>query len=140
MPYRNSSQSRQSKTFRSGRSGSGGGILKDILAVTDACRDGSAVSKVIIETALLTDDEKVRVCRLARRARADFVKTSTGFASGGATARKLVISTRCPIQDQKAVELARQFYRTLAGADEDAGSRFLRREVTEMLTPQIDTP
>jgi len=61
-------------------------VLKDILAVTDACRDGSAVSKVIIETALLTDEEKVRVCQLAKRARANFVKTSTGFASGGATA------------------------------------------------------
>ena len=61
-------------------------VFKDILAVTDACRDGSAVSKVIIETALLNDEEKVRVCELAKRARANFVKTSTGFASGGATA------------------------------------------------------
>ncbi len=61
-------------------------VFKDILAVTEACRDGSAVSKVIIETALLTDDEKTRVCELAKRARANFVKTSTGFASGGATA------------------------------------------------------
>jgi deoxyribose-phosphate aldolase len=61
-------------------------VFKDILAVTDACRDGSAVSKVIIETALLNNEEKVRVCELAKRARANFVKTSTGFASGGATA------------------------------------------------------
>jgi deoxyribose-phosphate aldolase len=61
-------------------------VLRDILAVVEACRDGSAVSKVIIETALLTDDEKVRACELARRARAHFVKTSTGFSSGGATA------------------------------------------------------
>ncbi len=68
------------------KSGDDDYVLKDILAVTDACRDGSAVSKVIIETALLTDDEKVRVCELAKRARANFVKTSTGFASGGATA------------------------------------------------------
>jgi deoxyribose-phosphate aldolase len=61
-------------------------VFKDILAVTDACRDGSAVSKVIIETALLNDEEKVRVCEISKRARANFVKTSTGFASGGATA------------------------------------------------------
>jgi deoxyribose-phosphate aldolase len=61
-------------------------VLRDILSVVEACRDGSAVSKVIIETALLTDDEKVRACELARRARAHFVKTSTGFSSGGATA------------------------------------------------------
>ncbi len=66
-------------------------VLKDILAVTEACRDGSAVSKVIIETALLTDDEKVRVCELSRRARANFVKTSTGFASGGATAEDIAL-------------------------------------------------
>ena len=66
-------------------------VYRDILAVTEACRDGSAVCKVIIETALLTDDEKERVCRLARRARADFVKTSTGFASGGATAEDVAL-------------------------------------------------
>jgi deoxyribose-phosphate aldolase len=66
-------------------------VFKDILAVTDACRDGSAVSKVIIETALLNDEEKVRVCELAKRARANFVKTSTGFASGGATAEDVAL-------------------------------------------------
>ena len=66
-------------------------VFKDILAVTEACRDGSAVSKVIIETALLTNEEKVRVCELARRARANFVKTSTGFASGGATAEDIAL-------------------------------------------------
>jgi len=68
------------------KSGDDDFVLRDILAVTDACRDGSAVSKVIIETSLLTDEEKVRACELSRRARANFVKTSTGFASGGATA------------------------------------------------------
>ncbi|MCP4572693.1 MAG: deoxyribose-phosphate aldolase [bacterium] len=66
-------------------------VLKDILAVTDGCRDGSARSKVIIETALLNDDEKRRVCELAKRARADFVKTSTGFSSGGATAEDVAL-------------------------------------------------
>ena len=66
-------------------------VFKDILAVTEACRDGSAVSKVIIETALLTDDEKVRACELSKRARANFVKTSTGFASGGATAEDIAL-------------------------------------------------
>jgi len=73
------------------KSGDDDYVLKDILAVTDACRDGSAVSKVIIETALLTDDEKVRVCELSKRARANFVKTSTGFASGGATAEDIAL-------------------------------------------------
>jgi len=66
-------------------------VLCDIRAVVEACRDGSAVCKVIIETALLTDDEKRRVCELAKRARAHFVKTSTGFASGGATAEDIAL-------------------------------------------------
>lgn len=66
-------------------------VLRDIRAVTEACRDGSAVSKVIIETALLDRDQKVRACELARRARADFVKTSTGFSSGGATAEDVAL-------------------------------------------------
>jgi deoxyribose-phosphate aldolase len=66
-------------------------VFRDILAVTDACRDGSAVSKVIIETALLTNEEKVRACELAKRARANFVKTSTGFSSGGATAEDVAL-------------------------------------------------
>ncbi len=73
------------------KSGDDDYVFKDILAVTEACRDGSAVSKVIIETALLTDEEKVRVCELAKRARANFVKTSTGFASGGATAEDIAL-------------------------------------------------
>lgn len=66
-------------------------VLKDILAVTEACRDGAAVSKVILETALLTNEEKVRACELSRKARANFVKTSTGFASGGATAEDVAL-------------------------------------------------
>ena len=73
------------------KSGDDDYVFKDILAVTDACRDGSARSKVIIETALLTDAEKVRACELAKRARADFVKTSTGFSSGGATAEDIAL-------------------------------------------------
>ena len=61
-------------------------VLRDIRAVVEDCVDGGAVCKVIIETALLTDEEKRRASALARRARAHFVKTSTGFSTGGATA------------------------------------------------------
>jgi deoxyribose-phosphate aldolase len=57
----------------------------DIEAVVQACRRDHALSKVIIETALLTDDEKRIACSLAKVAGADFVKTSTGFGPGGAT-------------------------------------------------------
>jgi deoxyribose-phosphate aldolase len=60
-------------------------VLRDIRTVVEDCVDGGAVCKVILETALLTDDEKRRASELARAARAHFVKTSTGFSTGGAT-------------------------------------------------------
>ena len=60
-------------------------VLDDIRAVVAAAK-GKALTKVIIETCLLTDEEKRRACRLAKEAGADFVKTSTGFSTGGATA------------------------------------------------------
>lgn len=59
-------------------------VEKDIRAVVEAAK-GKALTKVIIETSLLTEDEKVRACKLAKNAEADYVKTSTGFSGGGAT-------------------------------------------------------
>lgn len=67
------------------KSGDDGVAAQDIKAVVDVCHAARAVCKVILETALLTDAEKERACILARDAGADFVKTSTGFGSGGAT-------------------------------------------------------
>lgn len=58
-------------------------VFEDIKAVRKACE--GKVLKVIIETCLLNEEEKVRACRLAMEAKADFVKTSTGFSTGGAT-------------------------------------------------------
>ena len=60
-------------------------VREDIAKVSDACHEGGTLNKVIIEAALLTDEEKVVACILAKEAKADYVKTSTGFASGGAT-------------------------------------------------------
>lgn len=57
-------------------------VKEDISACKNQIKDG--ILKVIIETCLLTDDEKVRACELAKEAGADFVKTSTGFSTGGA--------------------------------------------------------
>lgn len=59
-------------------------VREDIKRVKEACGDN--ILKVIIETCLLTDEEKVKACELAVEAGADFVKTSTGFSTGGATA------------------------------------------------------
>src|SRR5258707_13270214 len=69
-------------------------VERDIEAVTTPCRSCGALSKVIIETALLTDDEKVTACTLAKAAGADYVKTSTGFASGGATVADVALMRR----------------------------------------------
>jgi len=60
-------------------------VERDIRAVVEAAH-GKALTKVIIETCLLSEEEKVRACKLSVRAGADFVKTSTGFQAGGATA------------------------------------------------------
>jgi deoxyribose-phosphate aldolase len=74
-------------------------VERDIEAVTAPCRDGNAISKVIIEAALLTDEEKITACTLAKAANADFVKTSTGFASGGATAADVALMRRVVGED-----------------------------------------
>ncbi|SDK53400.1 deoxyribose-phosphate aldolase [Sediminibacillus albus] len=65
-------------------------VEQDIKAVTRAA-DNKALTKVIIETALLTEDEKIEACRLAKQAGADFVKTSTGFSGGGATVEDIAL-------------------------------------------------
>jgi deoxyribose-phosphate aldolase len=66
-------------------------VREDIRAVVEAAHRGGAIVKVIIEAALLSDEEKVRACRLSEEAGADFVKTSTGFGPGGATANDVAL-------------------------------------------------
>lgn len=68
-------------------------VYEDIKAVVDAAHP-QALVKVIIETCLLTDEEKVRACELAKRAGAEFVKTSTGFGKGGATVEDIRLMKR----------------------------------------------
>ena len=68
-------------------------VEKDIAAVKAACGDAAKL-KVIIETCLLTDDEKVQACLAAKRAKADFVKTSTGFSKAGATVEDVRLMRR----------------------------------------------
>lgn len=69
-------------------------VEDDIRAVADAAHENGVLCKVIIETALLTDAEKVRACLAAKNAGADFVKTSTGFAKGGATVDDVALMRR----------------------------------------------
>jgi deoxyribose-phosphate aldolase len=75
------------------KDGDYGLVERDIRAVVDAAK-GKARVKVIIETCLLTDEEKVRVCLIAKAAGADFVKTSSGFSKGGATAEDVALMKR----------------------------------------------
>ncbi len=77
-------------------------VLEDIKAVKEACEDKTL--KVIIETCLLNDVEKVKACELAKEAGADFVKTSTGFSTGGAKVEdvKLMRATVGPNMGVKA--------------------------------------
>jgi deoxyribose-phosphate aldolase len=76
------------------RGNEAGVVEGDIRAVTEACHAGGAIVKVIIETALLTDAQKVLACQLAQEAGADFVKTSTGFSKSGATVEDVALMRR----------------------------------------------
>ncbi len=71
------------------KSGNSAAVLKDIRAVRNACP--GKILKVILETCELTDAEKVTACQLAAKAGADYVKTSTGFSSGGATVKDVAL-------------------------------------------------
>ncbi|WP_195572317.1 deoxyribose-phosphate aldolase [Paenibacillus sp. 1001270B_150601_E10] len=77
-------------------------VQQDIEAVVKAAA-GKAIVKVIIETCLLTDEEKVRACELSLKAGADFVKTSTGFSKGGATKEDVALM-RSTVKDQAGVK------------------------------------
>ena len=68
--------------------------LRDIAGVVEVAHEVGYICKVIIETALLTDDEKIRACMLSKEAGADFVKTSTGFSKGGATVADIALMRR----------------------------------------------
>jgi deoxyribose-phosphate aldolase len=73
------------------KSGDADTVRLDIAAVAEVCHRSKALLKVILECALLTDPEKTLACRLCRDAGADFVKTSTGFASSGATTKDVAL-------------------------------------------------
>ena len=89
-------------------------VERDIRAVVEAAK-GTLV-KVIIETCLLTDDEKVKACQIAQKAGADFVKTSTGFSTGGATVADVALMRKTvgPNMGVKASGGARSYEDALA--------------------------
>jgi len=87
------------------RSGELSAVEADIRAVVEAAHAGGAIVKVILETALLTDEQKVAGCRCAEAAGADFVKTSTGFGPGGATTHDVAL-LRSTVGDRMGVKAA----------------------------------
>ena len=76
------------------RGGDHDAVSRDIRAVVEAAHQGGAIVKVILETALLTDEQKITACGLAKDAGAEFVKTSTGFGPGGATVEDVALMRR----------------------------------------------
>jgi deoxyribose-phosphate aldolase len=86
------------------RSGEREPVYSDIRCLAQACQDHGAIVKVIIETALLSDEEKVLACKLAQQAGAGFVKTSTGFSKAGATVEDVQLMRRTvgPVMGVKA--------------------------------------
>lgn len=90
-------------------------VRNDIRAVVDAAA-GKALVKVILETCLLTDEEKVKACQLAKAAGADFVKTSTGFSKGGATVDDVALMRKTvgPEMGVKASGGVRDYAATMA--------------------------
>ncbi|CEK29687.1 deoxyribose-phosphate aldolase [[Clostridium] sordellii] len=64
-------------------------VTKEIKAIKEACKD--KILKVIIETCLLTEEEKIKMCKCVTDAKADFIKTSTGFSKGGATLEDIIL-------------------------------------------------
>ena len=121
------------------KSGNRGDVQRDLEAVTVLCRESGALSKVIIEAALLTADEKATACALAKAAGADFVKTSTGFGPGGATTADVALMRQLvgPAMGIKAAggirDLAAVLAMVAAGATRigtSAGEKILR-EINE---------
>ena len=81
-------------------------VLRDIRAVVEASKDGRALSKIIFENALLTDEEKVTACELSMKAGADLVKTSTGFSSSGATVEDVALMAKQVARKRLGVKAA----------------------------------
>lgn len=98
-------------------------VYKDILSIASLTKSKKLITKVIIETCLLTDEEKVKACLIAENAGADFVKTSTGFSKGGATIEdvylmKFIVGDRLLVKASGGVRTREDAMKMIAaGAD-----------------------
>ncbi len=134
------------------KSGERGRVESDMAAVVGICRRSGALAKMIIEAALLTQEEKVAACVLAKAAGADYVKTSTGFGPGGATVADVVLMRQVVgsrlgvkaaggIRDYQAfrafVEAGASRIGTSAGVKIGTGSRRVTRPLTGHTSQEI---
>ena len=122
-------------------------VAADIRAVAEVTHKQNALLKVILETVLLTDSEKVSACDISVDAGADFVKTSTGFLGGGATIADIMlmrstVGSRCGVKASGGIRTAADFRAMIAaGADRIGTSngvsiiRELRQESSEKVAP-----
>ena len=124
-------------------------VSQDILAVVQVCHARDAICKVIIETAYLTDEEKISACSLAKACRADFVKTSTGFGPGGASAEDVAlmrsvvgedvgVKASGGIRDWKMLQKMVQSGATRVGAS--ASVKILQEAKSEMPSASLPVP
>ena len=113
-------------------------IEDEIYAIAELCHDDGAILKVIIETCLLTEDEIVQACKSAETANADFVKTSTGFSTGGAKAEDVALMKKT-VGDRLQVK-ASGGIRTLADAKAmlDAGADRLGCSATVAIIKEFE--
>ena len=102
------------QNVRALQSGDAAFVRNELAQFARICRDAGAVSKVILENCYLTDAQKERACALACEADVDFVKTSTGFGTGGATVADVALMRRC-VGPERGVKAAGGI-RTLADA------------------------
>ena len=114
-------------------------IEDEIYAIAELCHDDGAILKVIIETCLLTEDEIVQACKSAETANADFVKTSTGFSTGGAKAEDVALMKKT-VGDRLQVK-ASGGIRTLADAKAmlDAGADRLGCSATVAIIKEFES-
>lgn len=113
-------------------------VLEDVAGVADECHDGGGLLKVILETAMLTEEEKIAACVICKEAGADFVKTSTGFGGGGATVEdialmRFVVGPQLGVKASGGVRSAADALAVLAAGATRIGTSAGLRIVQELL-------
>jgi deoxyribose-phosphate aldolase len=122
------------------KSGDHAAVQADIQAVAEVTHQGGAIVKVIIETVLLTREEKIKACELAVAAGAEFVKTSTGFAGGGATVEDVAlmrqtVGSRAKVKASGGIRSAADFQAMVAAGADRVGASASVAIVRELGAP-----